>query len=176
MRKVLRQCSAISLLPVEHFQRALDLIKLSVRRRDVVVYYLMRHFFQYVDNKWINNDRRRREMCFFNSTDRTNNACESHNKMLQKKMGAHRPNVWAFIEALKIMENNATLDADALGEEGIAPSRPPRCTSVLLDRQLQQLKRNLRYTIYHNRDHAIRSFLNRAAYLNHRVFYNMLPE
>ncbi len=114
-------------------------------------------------------------MCFYNSKDRTNNACESQNRMLRNKLGAHRPNIWQFIEALKILENNCSLDIEALSVEGVAVSRARRCTSVAMDAQLQRLSRNLRRNMFRNRDFAITSFLNRACHLNHRVVNNFLP-
>ncbi|KAE8745172.1 hypothetical protein FOCC_FOCC008238 [Frankliniella occidentalis] len=130
IKKVLMKAVAISLLPSQYFERALQIIKGDIRRRNAVVYYLMRGFFNYVNDEWIANNRRRGWMCFFNKADRTNNACESHNRMLHNKVGAHRPNVWQFIEALKVLENNAILDVEAISGEGVEVSRARRSVST----------------------------------------------
>ena len=94
--------------------RGLNIIKEDAREEDVRVAFLLQNFFQYVEDKWINDVNRRRWMAFYNSMFRTNNLCESHNRMLRNAVGAYRPNIYAFINALARLEHNADLDVDLM--------------------------------------------------------------
>jgi len=110
------------------------------------------------------NPVRRRFMTLFNSMHRTNNICESHNKVLRKHVGAYRPNIYAFIDALARIEHATSLSIEAL-RAGEPVSRNRRWQSVFADRQLAALTNDLRLDIHVNRNDAVKAFLDRASTL-----------
>jgi len=169
----IRKACAITLLPVQYFYVGLGVIRDEAREDDIVVAYLLRNFFTYVEQKWIRNRTRRRWMNLFKSTERTNNLCESHNKMLRKAVGAYRPNIWAFIDALAKLEHNAYLDS-INRREGGTPSGPRSCRSLWTDNNLLALSEELEEEVFHDRNNSVRDFLYRAINLFHGAFQNHL--
>ncbi|KAE8745029.1 hypothetical protein FOCC_FOCC008341 [Frankliniella occidentalis] len=164
----IRRCCAISLLPRNLFSRALELIKRDCLEESIEAAFLLRPFFSYVKTNWINNRQRRQYMSFWECRHRTNNACESHHRSLKRKVGAHRPNVFQFIEALASIEQTAYLDMALLLTEGKQPNRTRRWSSILADRSLMGLNRAITGPrLLRNRDNLIRHFLSRAAELNY---------
>ncbi|KAK3910410.1 Tryptophan 2,3-dioxygenase, partial [Frankliniella fusca] len=131
-----RKATAISLLPRQFFAPGLAVLRAGSLEEDQLLAYLLRPFFQCVEDKWINNRNRNRWMSLFNSEYRTNNACETVNRMLRRKTGAYRPNVFLFIQAWATLEHNASLDSELLGGGGDA-RRTRRWRSVWTDQQLK---------------------------------------
>jgi len=157
----LRKSCAIALLPVQYFRVALDILRRDAYEEDPLLYYLLHNFFEYMEFRWIGNRYRRLWMGFWESMHRTNNLCESHNRMLRKEVGAYRPNVYAFIAALARMEHNADLDVDLM-KRGLPARRSRTWRSAFADRQLQALCNDLREDIFHDRNNTIRRFLDRS--------------
>ncbi|KAK3926312.1 Alpha-galactosidase A, partial [Frankliniella fusca] len=171
----IRRCTAISLLPKNLFTRALDLLQHNVRQECIEAAYLLHPFFQYVRTKWINRRSRRDYMSFWRCEHRTNNACESHHTVLRHKMGAHHPNIFEFMDRLTEMEQTAYYDVGLLAE-GNLPGRTRRYKSVLTDRRLNGLNRDIvGLRLLRNRNETILRFLVRAAELNVGLF-NRLTE
>lgn len=165
----LRRACAICLLPDVLYEEGLRVLRASAFADNVVVAFVMEPFFNYVQDRWIRNPSRLLWMNLFNARHRTNNACESHNRMLRNKCGAHRPNIYLFIQALATLENNAFLDTEllALG----LPARPARrARSVFTDIQMQALSNDLHMDLFHNMNETIRNFLGRASHLFNRAF------
>lgn len=108
-------------------------------------------------------------MCFFECLHRTNNACECHNRMLRKAVGAYRPNVYQFIEAVARLEHNAFLDTDYMALGGRV-RRARRWRSVFHDRQLAGLSETLRNEVFRNMDESVRNFLDRSSNLFRGAF------
>ncbi|KAK3908301.1 Cytoplasmic protein NCK2 [Frankliniella fusca] len=165
----LRKATAISLLPRQYFMVGLRCLKDAAFEEDIRVSFLLEPFFDYVEERWIRNAVRRRWMTLFESEYRTNNSCETHNRMLRNKVGAYRPNVYLFIQALATLENNASLDCQ-LKFGGNNPRRTRRWKSVYTDRQLKRLSFNLRNQIFHNMNEVVLNFLTRASELFHGAF------
>jgi len=164
-----RMACAIALLPRRLFRVGLRVIKEEAFQDDILIRYLLEPFFTYVEDKWINNPNRREWMSLYKRRYRTNNACESHNRMLRKKVGAYRPNVFLFIEALGVLENNASLDVQLLRPGG-NPRRMRKWQSVWKDMNLKNLSKDLDRNELQNRDATVLTFLTRAADLFQNVF------
>lgn len=165
----MREAAAIALLPRRYFRVGLQILRDAALEEDVAIAYLLRPFFTYVEQKWINNPNRRRWMSFYGAQYRTNNACETHNRMLRSKVGAHRPNIYVFIQALATLEHNASLDTELQIGGGNA-RRPRREQSVYTDTQLKNLCRDLEMDIFHDMIDTVKNFLERAAQLFHSAF------
>lgn len=165
----IRKATAISLLPRQFFLPALEVLRAAALQEDRLLAYVLRPFFEYVQTRWINNPYRNNWMSLFNADFRTNNACETTNRMLRRKTGAFRPNVFLFIQAWATIENNASLDSELLGEGGDS-RRTRRWQSVFADRQLKALSRDLLMDIFHDRDETLNGFLSRASHLFHGAF------
>ena len=164
LMNLIRKACAISLLPTRYFLTGLRLVRNEARETDIITAYLLEPFFDYVQERWINNANRRRWMSMFNSMHRTNNCCESHNKMLRKAVGAYRPNIYAFITALARLEHNAALDIESLSNGG-AVKRSRRWQAVYADRAVEALSNDLQADVFRDRDVSVRNFIHRAANL-----------
>lgn len=87
---------AIPLLPERHLMRGYLIVLNVALQEGRMLFRLLRPFLAYVLRYWIRNDERRRWMSVHGSQHRTNNACESHNRVLNDLCGAH-PNVYIFL-------------------------------------------------------------------------------
>lgn len=159
----------ICLLPEELFEEGLAVLRERVRGIHLVSAYLLRGFFDFVDQMWIRRPFRRNYMTFYRCLLRTNNACESHNRQLRKAVGAHRPNVYSFIEALSRLEHTAYLDYIHMRGGGDAKSTR-RWRSVYADRTLDSLCNDLERDIFHDREVTIWNFIDRASHLIQGAF------
>ncbi|KAK3929544.1 UPF0251 protein [Frankliniella fusca] len=165
----IRQACAIALLPVEFFNVGLNILKEKVLENDILMAFLLHPFFTYVERRWINNARRRNWMSLFESVERTNNSCESHNRMLRSAVGAHRPNVFLFIEALDKLEHNASLDAEYMGQGGhVVRSR--RWSTLLADDMLNSLALDLNGDLFNDLGETVYNYLRRASHLFQGAF------
>lgn len=91
--------------------------------------------------------------------------------MLRAEVGAYRPNVYAFIEALARMEHNADLDVVNMNQGG---AKTRRWKSFFQDRNLRNLGTDLEMDIFHNPEEAIRNFLDQASKKIHGAFMGQL--
>jgi len=165
----IRMACAISLLPRRLFRVGLRVIKEEALRDDILIAYLLEPFFNYVEEKWLNNANRRIWMSLYKAISRTNNISETHNRILRSKVGAYRPNVFLFIQALALLENNACLDTDVLAPGG-NPRRTRKWQSVWTDERLKNLSRDLELGLFHNMDGTVLQFLTRASELFQGAF------
>ncbi len=108
-------------------------------------------------------------MSLFESVERTNNSCESHNRMLRSAVGAYRPNVFIFVEALAKLENNANLDAEYMGEGG-GVIRTSRWSTIYADEMLAALANDLNGDILHDLGETVYNDLKRASHLSQGAF------
>ncbi|KAJ1522440.1 hypothetical protein ONE63_001630 [Megalurothrips usitatus] len=169
----IRKACAITLLPPRYFLVGLGVLRDDARRENLVLAFLLVNFFQYVEDKWILNNNRRQWMRLFKAVHRTNNLCESHNKMLRKAIGAYRPNVWAFIDTLAKLEHNTTLDIEHMRAGGYA-RRARTWKTVWTDEQLLALSRDLEMDVFRDRNEAVRSFVNQASTVFRNAFHMQL--
>ncbi|KAJ1521126.1 hypothetical protein ONE63_002826 [Megalurothrips usitatus] len=168
---MIKKACGICLLPSPFFEEGLQILENDAREEDVVLGFILAPFFQYVRDRWIHHPRRRDWMEFYNCTIRTNNACETHNKMLRAEVGAYRPNVYAFIEALARMEHNANLDVFNMNQGG---AKTRRWKSIYQDQNLRNLGTDLEMDIFHDSEEAVRNFLNQASNKFHGAFMGQL--
>ncbi|KAK3921644.1 Anthranilate--CoA ligase, partial [Frankliniella fusca] len=131
--RLIKLCCALPLLPLNHIQRGFFLILRQARQAGHRVYNVMRPFFSYVWRNWVGNRLWCEWMCVFGSFHRTNNTCESHNRVLNNYVGVRHPNIYHFIVALLALEASAYADAVALFM-GNPPNRGRRLRSIALDR------------------------------------------
>lgn len=165
----IRKACVICLLPEDLFDEALEVLKERARGMDHVSAYILRGFFTYVERKWLGNQYRRTWMNFYRCLIRTNNSCESHNRMLRKAVGAYRPNIYSFIEAIARLEHTAYLDYLHMRGGGDAKSTR-RWKSVFTDRYIISLSRDLDEDLFYDRDETIWNFLDRASDLVQGAF------
>lgn len=95
------------------------------------------------------------------------------NRMACKEMRIYFSGVFVFIEALVCLENNANLDATHMDGGGRA-RKARRSGSIIHDRNIKSLTRDLEFDIFHNRARTISNFLTRASELTHATFEEML--
>jgi len=169
MFDIIRQVCAIALLPRRYFMVGLGVLRAQALAKDVLIAYLLRPFFDYVDTKWIHNDRRRYWMNLYNSMHRTNNCCESHNKQLRTAVGAYRPNIYAFIAALARLEHNAYLDVEHM-DPGGSTRRARRWQSVYADNQIKNLCNDFDNDVFRDRNVTVSNFLEQAALLFYSAY------
>lgn len=165
----IREACAISLLPPQFFAVGLQKLRNDAYATDIRIAYLLVPFFQYVEDKWLNNVNRREWLSLFDCLHRTNNSCECHNRMLRRAVGAYRPNVYLFIEALARLEHNAFLDTDYMVLGGRV-RRARRWQSVFHDRELSGLCETLRNNVFINMEECVGNFLSRASNLFRGAF------
>lgn len=159
---IIRKACCIALLPRRFFADGLQILKDEAMDTHYVIAYLLIPFFEYVERRWLNNAYRRRWMSLFNVEHRTNNSCETQNRMLRAAVGAYRPNIYTFLAALSRMEHNAFLDIDLMRRGGSA-RRTRRHRSVFSDAQLKALSDDLRRDVFRDRYTSVKNFLDRAA-------------
>lgn len=171
----IRKACAVALLPNNLFEDGVRVVKDSARAHNIVIAWLLDPFMDYILEKWINNPVRNQWMNLYRARHRTNNSCETHNRMLKNKVGAYRPNVYMFIQALGTLENNAFLDSQLeISGEPARNSRRER--SIFADRQMLNLSRDLEEDIFHDLDESIKHFINRAADLFYGAFNDHVNE
>lgn len=94
---LMRCFCALALLPNRFIRRGYRILVRETRRHGLRVYRNMRQFMSYVLRRWVAHRERREWMCVFGSHHRSNNTCESHNKMLSNFIGVLHPNVYNFL-------------------------------------------------------------------------------
>ena len=142
----------------------------EAKDEDIRVAYLLDPLFNYIERRWIANINRRKWMTFFKSMERTNNCCESHNRVLRAAVGAHRPNVFAFMMACARIEHNTYLDIDLMQNHHQCAKRRRRWQSLYADRNLKGISNDLEMDIFHDRNTTIRNFVHQAAGLLNNAF------
>lgn len=166
---VIRIACAIALLPDHLMEEGLQILRDTVREEHLVAAYLLWPFFDYVEEKWLNNPSRRAWMSFWKCALRTNNSSECHNRLLRQAVGAYRPNVWFFIEAIARLEHNASLDLPHLVAGGKA-KRARSWRSVYADQQLESLADDLEEDVFHDMQETIWNFISQAGDLLQGAF------
>lgn len=98
-RRLIRIACALPLLPQRYIYRGLVLLTREAMAEGRAFYQRLRPFLLYLHRNWVGHHHRRLWMCVHGSEHRTNNAVESHNKLLKLLMGAH-PSIYIFIGEL----------------------------------------------------------------------------
>lgn len=98
IRRVVALCCALPLLPDFYIDEAFTIVgEEAMTIMSPALYEIVRPFFVYFWNTWINSQSRRTRLSVFGCIHRTNNVCECHNRWLKDEVGTHQPNVYWFI-------------------------------------------------------------------------------
>jgi len=158
----IRRACAIALLPDQYMEQGLDILRDKVQEENIVAAFLLWPFFQYVEEKWLNNANRRAWMTFWKCVHRSNNSCECHNRLLRKAVGAYQPNVWCFLMALAQLEHNANLDVPLM-VGGDNAKRARRWQSIYTDKKIEAMAEDLEDNIFNDMEETIWNFLCQGA-------------
>lgn len=141
VRKIIRLTMALALLPEDMILQGFQVIRTHARQEGRFIYRIVRPYLLYLWTNWVSRHWRRARMSVFGSSTRTNNACESQNRMLHKEVGTH-PNVYLFIGGLIRLEQRSFNTVMSL-EQGrrVSPSR--KRTSILNDKRVKFLSDEL---------------------------------
>lgn len=101
VRRIVRLTFGLGLLPEDLIVRGYMTILRHARDEGNYLYRMVHPFLVYVWTYWVSRQRTRCRMCVFGSQQRTNNACECHNRVLRQTVGTH-PNIYAFIRKFMI--------------------------------------------------------------------------
>lgn len=137
-RRILRLSMSIPLVPPNRIQEALNAIIVEARR--LFLFNEFEGFFNYIRTTWIDVIGPE-VLSVFGVRHRTNNAAESHHRNLNSRL-VRRPNIWRFLELMSETEDTAWRDLGRL-EQGFAPSRVRRVTSLLNDARVRSCSRQL---------------------------------
>lgn len=96
IKALLKLCCALPLLPEEDIELGYRVIVLEAMNEGRAIYRLFKPFLMYLATYWITSEKRLRWMSVHGSFHRTNNASESHNKVLLNTLGVHA-NIYQFI-------------------------------------------------------------------------------
>ncbi|KAK3910717.1 LexA repressor [Frankliniella fusca] len=99
---VVRLCCALPLLPQDLVQRGMNLIGYEAMELGQEIYNIVRPYLEYVQVEWLNHPNRGRCLSVYGSNHRTNNASESNNRRMKRRIGTHHPNIFQFISKLLI--------------------------------------------------------------------------
>lgn len=133
VKRIIQLCCAIPLAPPQYLRAALGVI--SEEARATIYFDDLLPFFWYLWNTWLTG-RRYESLSVSGCEHRTNNICESYNRLLSSQLGPHHPNIYRFIEVLAKSEDNALTDIWTLfgGHQG---SRPRRSSALANDSRIQ---------------------------------------
>lgn len=96
VRRIVHLTMAVPLLPENLISTGFLLVVREAIREGNYIYAMVRPYLQDIQRIWIRSARQRRRICVHGSAQRTNNACESHNRMLRNLLTPH-PNIFIFI-------------------------------------------------------------------------------
>ncbi|KAK3923858.1 ATP synthase epsilon chain, partial [Frankliniella fusca] len=142
VRRFIRLCCAIPLLPQKWLLKGLGVVMGEARQEGNRTYRLLRPFFEYIFTNWINQRQKKYLMSVYGSLHRTNNTCESHHRQLNKFIQVAHPNVYDFNEALVSIEESTWINSQAF-LDGIRVGRSRKATSIANDIRLRRLARDL---------------------------------
>ena len=96
VRQIIRLTLGLAVLPENMIVRGFRVLLQHARAEGNYIFNIVRPYLMYINTYWISRPWRRRRMCVHGSSQRTNNACESHNRQLRTTVGLH-PNIYDFI-------------------------------------------------------------------------------
>ena len=104
LRSLVRSTLAIPLLPQRFMARGLASLIREANAAGLI--NILQPFFNYMIDTWM-SPTFFRSLSVYGIRHRTNNVCESANKILRSFTGAHRPSLWHFICEFYILVNFA---------------------------------------------------------------------
>lgn len=100
VRRIVRLCMGIPLLPRNYMRVGLLVVIQEAREEGNYIFQIVEPFFQYIWTSWLRSDRTCARLTVFGSALRTNNTNESQNKSWMIAAGNH-PGIYAFIGKTK---------------------------------------------------------------------------
>jgi hypothetical protein len=117
LKRLFKKLLALAFLPIEAVLPTFQQLLLTqveapfVNDAGEITDIRLRSFLEYVLNYWLRNDTRLRMLnCFHRSDRRTNNDMEGWHFKIQKKLHTKHPNLWTFINGLKLIDYDAGLE------------------------------------------------------------------
>ncbi|KAK3929153.1 Aspartate carbamoyltransferase [Frankliniella fusca] len=156
---IVRLCCALPLLPQQLIQRGLIVIGFLAMNLGNEAYTTVRPHLHYIQQDWLNHPNRGRSLSVCGSIHRTNNASESNNRRMKRRIGTHHPNIFSFIRHLASFED-ATIDDMWSISSGAIPTRHRAGSSIRNDHFIATITRQL--LAGQLNDDRILSFLIRA--------------
>jgi len=96
VKRIVRLCMALPLLPRNYIRLGLLIITREAREEGNYINQIVQPFLQYIWTSWLRSDRTCSRLTVYGSEARTNNTCESQNKELNDAAGRH-PSAYGFI-------------------------------------------------------------------------------
>lgn len=96
IRFIIRLTLALALLPENLIILGFKVILRYARDEGNYIFRLVKPYLLYIWRNWVVREWRRRRMTVYGSAQRTNNVCESHNRMLRNAVGTHA-NIYMFL-------------------------------------------------------------------------------
>jgi len=101
VRFIIKLTMGLPLLPEEYVVRGYRVILQHALNEGAYIYRIVGPYLTYVWRSWVSRPWRRARMVVHNSRQRTNNACESQNKVLNDEAGTHS-NTFNFLGKLDL--------------------------------------------------------------------------
>ncbi|KAK3919969.1 Ribonuclease HII [Frankliniella fusca] len=141
VRRIIRLTLGLALLPEPFIVDGYHVILNHAVGEGNYIYRMVLPYLRYVWRYWVSRPWRRARMCVHGSSQRTNNACESQNKVLREECGIHS-NVYMFLAGLVRLEQknyNILLSLDQFRRV----SRARKTTSIMNDNRIQMATEEL---------------------------------
>ncbi|KAK3920809.1 Cilia- and flagella-associated protein 54 [Frankliniella fusca] len=141
IKMIVEMCCALPLLPHHLLQRGFNAV-VTLASQLGPLSYLISTFLNYIQREWLNHSNRGQTMSVSGSCFRTNNASESNNRRMKRRIGVHHPNIYQFIRHLADFESTSMADFDSL-LEGFDSNRARSSSAISNDRYIQDLTNSL---------------------------------
>ncbi|KAK3923462.1 Cyclomaltodextrinase, partial [Frankliniella fusca] len=138
---IVNLCCALPLLPTHLLQRGFNVIAGQALQLGPYFTFIS-SFLSYVQREWLNHSNRGQTLSVCGSNFRTNNASESNNRRMKRKIGVHHPNIYHFIRHLADFESTSHNDLTSL-LTGHDPTRSRAAIAISNDNYIQELTSNL---------------------------------
>lgn len=117
---VIRLCCSLPLLPEDLLQRGLNVIGTFALLMGDIIYGIVRPFLMYVQQHWLGHVNRGAALSVCGSAHRTNNASETNNGRMNRRVKTHHPNVFHF-GICATLSKSQLMTLHAWQEEGFQP-------------------------------------------------------
>ncbi|KAM0734152.1 hypothetical protein ACS0PU_012517 [Formica fusca] len=158
---ILSMAMTIPLLPEQYFTQAYCILWNTCEEKNPE-YEKLKEFLNYFEKTWLSKASK---VSVYKCPVRTNNAVESFHNVINRKLGDHHPNVWIFLEKLKNVIMDQTIDLERLKNNKEVRSVRSR-KSLERDKKILQAQADLvsgRLPL----QHFLRIFINKLDYYSY---------
>ncbi|KAM0724354.1 hypothetical protein ACS0PU_013217 [Formica fusca] len=158
---ILSMAMTIPLLPEQYFTQAYCILWNTCEEKNPE-YEKLKEFLNYFEKTWLSKVSK---VSVYKCPVRTNNAVESFHNVINRKLGDHHPNVWIFLEKLKNVIMDQTIDLERLKNNKEVRSVRSR-KSLERDKKILQAQADLvsgRLPL----QHFLRIFINKLDYYSY---------